>query len=437
MIQKKRKIYLSDVSTLLAENFFYIINALSIIATFIISFKQGIAGSLVILIIIALNSKYIKFLFKNKALLIFQLACIFSVYAYTFNEVPISVYISAISYNVIPTLIFLFGVKTAIEHKEKVFKKIFYSNLIIMIIGLVLLFFFEQIYFGYVDTKYISVSDWNFRFGSYLSSIPFGSMCTVSVVLFFMCFRDMKLISRIASAGTIALSIILCMQRGAWITSAILLILCVLLYGKRERKIKYLIYTLFGVSIILGIVIWMLPSILDENQLAYLTYRLSVISPHMVTERLYQWENALSYIFKYPLGYGLGASGVKAARYLMQIVPDGNYLAIWIETGVIGFLSFLFINIKAIKVSLKKKNTYLICALLAFLIQAIGSNVFDPYYSSFIYWFILGYATYAGERSDIVYPATIKAKYEKSRRKFSYPFEMHLNEYQGAYKSWC
>ena len=111
----------------------------------------------------------------------------------------------------------------------------------------------------------------------------------------------------------------------------------------------------------------------------------------MMSDRNYQVENGINTFFNYPLGFGLGAAGIKAAKYGMQVVPDGNILKILVETGIIGFIVFWSLNIRALIRGIRDRKYYCALIVLLFLSHSIGSNVLDFYYSSFVYWFILGY----------------------------------------------
>lgn len=113
-----------------------------------------------------------------------------------------------------------------------------------------------------------------------------------------------------------------------------------------------------------------------------------------VTMRLNYWHDALRIIFAHPLvGVGLGNFNLPYARY-----AHNSYLQIWAEMGILGIISFLWLAIAVIKLSLKnlKDSPYkikiacLISADIVFLIHnCVDFSFFLPEIS-LIWWVILG-----------------------------------------------
>lgn len=116
-------------------------------------------------------------------------------------------------------------------------------------------------------------------------------------------------------------------------------------------------------------------------------------------ERNSQIEYGLSIIFNSPMGIGLGQAGHKSfSGDILKGVFDNNYLRIFAETGFFGFLSLLLIIFVSIYMSirctqnseLKDLRKLLFIILLIFYFQAVGSNILDLHYSSFLFWSFLG-----------------------------------------------
>jgi O-antigen ligase len=91
--------------------------------------------------------------------------------------------------------------------------------------------------------------------------------------------------------------------------------------------------------------------------------------------------------------------GQIAARYeinpLLKIVPDGDYLRIASELGIIGILFyiilFLLLFFSFFNLNANKKRFILISLLVGYSFQMIGSNITEFYFTNFIYWIIIGY----------------------------------------------
>jgi len=111
----------------------------------------------------------------------------------------------------------------------------------------------------------------------------------------------------------------------------------------------------------------------------------------MISDRNHQWLNALKVFFEYPWGIGIGMlSHITAAQGFELACPDGNYFRILGELGLYGFVVFILLLGTAIVRGLFHVNIFYGLALMVFSLQAIGSNVFDFYYTSFLFWFLVG-----------------------------------------------
>ena len=108
-------------------------------------------------------------------------------------------------------------------------------------------------------------------------------------------------------------------------------------------------------------------------------------------ERSNQYDNFLYIISKYPFGLGLGLLTHKASDLNLTLTtPDGNYYRIFGELGFIGFFSFLFLILKSLYFSFKKRFKLYFIILSVYCLQAFGTNVFDLYAASFFFWYIIG-----------------------------------------------
>lgn len=383
---------IANFKIILRNNIFYLINIATILSVYVFDFRAGIVASTIILIVLFLNLRCLSLLFTNKAYLIYIICNLLSLCAYLFNDRPISLYIQCISYNIIPSLLFLVGGHCAAYNGEGVFKKILNNNIIMMFIGLVILFVPSLSVI--VESESIEYVGMGYRFGSYVGSLILGSVVAVSISILFICKDKISKIMKLVFALIISVTLVLTMQRGAWIAGSISAVLCFLIYLKTEkRKPLSIVGGVLIVVLSVAFIYFIYQNYFTDNFKMYFEQRLNNTTTTMdvITSRDYQWKDAISVFTEYPLGFGLGAAGNKASAYGLQIVSDGNYFRILAELGIFGFLSFVVVNVKAIIRSYKKNEPYYAVLLITFLLHAIGTNVFDFYYSSFIYWFALGY----------------------------------------------
>lgn len=102
-----------------------------------------------------------------------------------------------------------------------------------------------------------------------------------------------------------------------------------------------------------------------------------------------------------PLGVGVGQVGQVASRYtsdenFYNIVPDGDYFRILSEYGIpsiflYGYIIASLVIVLVFRREDDKKNIALIAIISGFLIQMIGSNISEFYFTNFLYWVLFGY----------------------------------------------
>ena len=117
------------------------------------------------------------------------------------------------------------------------------------------------------------------------------------------------------------------------------------------------------------------------------------------SERDGQWISGIENFISYPLGTGVGQVGHVAVRYeeatsVYKGVPDGDYFRLLSEYGFVGGLFYLFIILSVFLsfIYIKRIDKIFIVTLIAGnLIQMIGSNISEFYFTNFIYWIIFGY----------------------------------------------
>ena len=113
----------------------------------------------------------------------------------------------------------------------------------------------------------------------------------------------------------------------------------------------------------------------------------------LLTDRTEQWVNIGSLLSDHPLGIGIGMlSHVTASVGFELAIPDGNYFRILGELGPMGLLAFLGMVYGAIARAYRSGQVSLALAIGTFAIQGAGTNVFDFYYSGYLFWLFVGLA---------------------------------------------
>lgn len=378
-------------------NLFSILNVFGIIACFV-NIKLGIVSALLILIFVITHFN-LKLFLNDFGFMLYLFCNLLSIVSYMWNQRPLSVFISAISFNVIPSLLYYLGKYIAESNQDGiVIDRLLSAVVNMMLIGMVAYLIFPSFYYEYIGASIDSYTYGlgEYRYGSFISSLALGSIGTICVILYFYRFENLTFWKKIIFLPTIIINVILCMQRSAWVTTIIAICACLIHKFKNNRKLRIRLIGIFIIfSFFMAVVIFNIDKILTPTQLMYFESRLNVLKiSEMTSSRSDQWIQAWNIFCSNPItGYGLGSCGQKAATLGLSIITDGNHLRILAEIGFFGFLSFVIMNIKSIINSVKKKNYYFAFVIIICNMAAIGSPIFDQYYSSFAFWLILGLAS--------------------------------------------
>lgn len=380
---------------------FPIFNVMSFISAFFLNIRAGAIAGIVILIYVITHRECLR-CFRDTGFVVFYLANILSVYAYLFNERPIIIFATCITYNLFPMLMYGIGkASTSGERDNPVLRSLIISNIIIVLVGFLIYFIpglAVRVGMDSMTTAGINEAGIGYRFGSYMGSLELGSICAISVPLLLMYDFKRKLLKPLFLT-VFAVAVFLTMQRGAWIVGIAGVLACMIIRAVfyRDGFKSVFVYAVLGVAVVL-VLIYFVDHFMSAGFLKHLEIRLQRFNvDYMSAGRSRQTSKAIELFFEHPFGFGLGAAGNKASPYDLQVVPDGNLIRILVETGIFGILSFAIMNIKAICKGIKHKYYYMTVIVLLFLAHSIGSNVLDFYYGSFIYWYILGYLNRSNE----------------------------------------
>ena len=388
---------------ILANNAIHIINLACLVSLVISPGRLGLPSSLAILLILVFDFSCFSILRRDFAFLIFLIINLGSIVFFLFNGVPVSLYIQAISYNLIPTMMYLIGANQSVsKNEDEIASGIMTPCVFAMGFGLFFYVFFRSFYYSHIgqslDSFQCGVAD--YRFGSYFTSMIIGSLCVCSIPMIVCSAKRLKKYLIVLCSLIVIASIFLCMQRSAWLVAAIEIAMIVLISNmKLSRKVAFISFTLLLVVLIYIFY----DKLFSDITISLFTKRFSntnIIG--MVSERTVQWENAIKTWTEYPLGYGMGSFGHKAAAIGLKAATDGNYFRILAELGIEGLICFLTISIRGLRNAFKTKRYFVAFAIIGFLLQGIGTNVFDLTFCSAIFWYLLGYSNHSTDK-DVKY----------------------------------
>ncbi len=326
-----------------------------------------------------------------------------------FNK-SVFIYFKGISYCLFPTIgFFLFSFsKTAFDISIviKYLKYYLYTTLFVIGVGIYFYFFSPPYYVDYVLGNYegiITDSDLVFlaRLLSYFGDpTVMGNISVIAIpVLVYLSKNKIQpFTSRLFNLFSFLLllsGVILSFARSAWVACLVYLMYLVII---NRRFVAIKIFSLFLLIAFIPALILNGTDNFNNPVLIELQKRLFSLGSSF-EERNNQIEYGINIIKYRPFGVGLGQAGHKSySASPAQGVFDNNYLRIFVETGLIGFISFLMIISFSVHMGVKKSTSgsvnkirvLVLIISLIFYFQSIGSNILDLHYSSFLFWSFLG-----------------------------------------------
>ena len=193
----------------------------------------------------------------------------------------------------------------------------------------------------------------------------------------------------------IGICLLLSMQRSSWL-AAIFSVLISTIVNYRKIGLK----KIFGFTLLILLTFFGLTRLALNEDFDLLFKRFSEFGKEAASERSEQWVNGIDNFISYPLGAGVGQVGQISARYennsLLHLVPDGDFLRVISEIGIVGLffyllvIVFLFYFLTTLK-SCHPNKIIIVSLVFGYSIQMIGSNITEFYFTNFIYWSFIGY----------------------------------------------
>lgn len=323
--------------------------------------------------------------------------------------------IKGIHLNIIPILlVFIIAECKNIKYNDLDKFNNFFINIafIISIIGIYFYIFRPNIY-GQLFLVFANedINKLQFRLtytrmvSTFLSPNVFGTYMGISILLAFnklIIYRKGILINFIKLA-LFFICLFLSGSRGAWGFTFIGMVTLTLLnkYISRTKKYKMVLFALLFVILMFSI----LPILINSDYFINRFYSIFDFGNSSSYGRISIWKQAFTVLKNYLFfGLGLGVSSINSLgnielESLGVYVIDGYYAKILIETGVFGFLCFIVYAISIIIFLVNSYKVYnnsihilTLAIFMGFLVQSIGSNVFDFVNIAPFLWIYLGFS---------------------------------------------
>lgn len=317
------------------------------------------------------------------------------------NPASIMAFAYGIHLLIIPMFLY-FAIKLMNIAEQNIFlKRICILNVLFMLYGLIVYCYQPEYFTNYLKDNLFAEQgiqeSWILysRLQSYFGSSAIGTLSWVTMILLII-LNVGKYVELILFTVLIGSSL-LSQQRGG-----IFGIVVALLYYVVSRKgvvIKNIVTvcsTIFMVMLVVSIISYKYKNDLPYDLMEYIKVRVmnEAIFGNPFEERQVSRDKGWKVMSEFPLGLGVGASTSGAdssgANPGGQIV-DANYHRISADLGLIGLFSFLSVVWFSIKSAMKNCNKFAwIIIVVMYCVQGLGTNVFDNFYVSHIYWILLG-----------------------------------------------
>jgi len=384
--------------------------------------RPGMLSSAAMIVFLFLNLPILAKHFLRQYNFLFWLfygCLVLSLLHYLFNR-EVSVYVSAhkgtlmtvFSYLILPPL-FFYPVGNAVaamteERWRALLEKVVFVSVGCIVTGILLYVTMIPAYVDYLFNTFQNSRSLLGRMSGYLgNSMLMGVICSTTLPLAFGLKRRFWV--RALLMAVCLMGSILTLQRGSWAASAMML-LFLMGHSLRHRTFLKGLFRPKSLAMV-GLAIALLGGTLLANfdkldpvftfmNHAMLNQNITS-STALFSERQSQWARIEGNLGDYPMGMGIGMlSHVTALQGYRRAIPDGNYLRILGELGPLGLIAFLGMLVGGILLAFRTGLPYVGFALLAYAAQAVGTNVFDFYYASFVFWLLLGFVyARAGRRA--------------------------------------
>ena len=377
------------------ENYYVMVLFVFVVSLPILNFNRVFVIGLIMMADIFLIMSTNKFSFLRRELIyyIYILFCLISGLFYLLNGLPVRIFLSAVAGSVLP-IFFVFLRQKSIY--VKIYENIFRVMLISFIISLLLHIVVPNFYVNYLYYRgYISEmsSFWaTYFFQGLFGVTALGTLSSCTALFFLIEYIETRM-KRSLIYMFFSLMILFIAGRRSAIAAFLLGVIFIVGYyvlsGSAKRKRLTTIFLILGGGFV-GILFY------KREFLQRVILRVINIS-EAVNERNDNWiDNLMNLdLVGWIFGSGLGSKSHQVSEIGGLGVYDSSYIQILTELGLVGFCLFVFCIIYAIlKARRKNMDKYSLISLVimfVFLVQAIGSNVWEFQIISPLFWIAVGY----------------------------------------------
>lgn len=377
------------------------------------------SGSMLIVLAVTLRES-LRLLFRreNTFFLVYMAIVFASLLHYVFDPFVVAfsqrypdTLLGTASYLLIPSVFFYVGGNALGSEAlagNKVLERIVVITAVCILFGILFYVLLPGFYVAYLFRTFENNVTLLPRMSGYLGNpMTMGALCATTLPLAAGLRRPLWV--RMVLVGICLIGSFLTLQRGSWLTCAIVLALLALSH-LHTHGVRILVAYRVGVLVVVTCLALILTALIRYSDVLrggfiglgadMITREFSLES--MVGDRSEQWVNVGKVLEDRPMGMGIGMlSHVTAVTGFDLAIPDGNYFRILGELGPFGLLVFLGLLGGALRRALRRGETFVAVAIVASALLGVGTNVFDLYYSGYLFWLLLGitYATPLYSRS--------------------------------------
>lgn len=396
---------LSGKNSLIPIVVFTMCHVLQLLMLFSVNVRSNVVVCMVLFLVIyhvLTNQIYIKLNAVSILFSVFMFIMVMSLSNYLLNGFTRnlvfsrpSLFFTAFSYNIIPITGF-FCLSVFVSNNNIYFEtfklNLVVLNIISIIISIVLYYSKPSFYVHYLASGLVSI-DTNqidlgiFRLGGYFGSQILSNVAMVNVFLVLSlkakrCFL-LKLLAVILSI----LAIVMSQQRGAiagLILGAAFVLIVGCLCANKETIQVILLLTL--VVVILACIFFVFG--IESRQSSRFSFDMLV---EAVSERIPIWFRSIDIIRQFPFGVGVNIMSQKAYGVNQMRIADGYIFKVLAELGIPGVFVFGLLFVAVVVRTSKMQEKWLSGFFVANIVQSMGTNVISFYYSSFMFWFFVGF----------------------------------------------
>jgi hypothetical protein len=305
------------------------------------------------------------------------------------NRVDYAAYLLGINIAVVPVAFYALGRVVDVQARPLVAEAVVRLHAAVVVVSGVLQAWRPDFYTEYLVALLSdsgAVEEWQFyaRMQGFLGSTALGILCSMSILLLIA--TRFSLARKLGFSAVFLVGAFLTFQRSSMVVGVAAF--AVLLATSRASPASKL-----AAAFCAGVGAFALVSIESEDVLRLLDRLIEVGEVISLRDRD-SYGLILDQLVRHPFGMGLGATTSAADSYGYnsggQIV-DANHLRILADLGPIGFVLFVLLVAHAVWLS-RRARLFVPFGLvvLGYNLQALGTNVFDSYYTGHLYWMYVG-----------------------------------------------